>query len=217
MKKIENGLVIVIEGADGTGKSTVTRELELILKNENWDVVKFREPGSTEIGEKLRNIILYNKNIDPVTELLLHTAIRNDNVVNNINPSRLDDKIIILDRFTPSTYVYQGYLKGLNKYVSDINNIMKYDDIIDHTFILTCDADICIKRSKNDSREQNKYDLVDKEIYQKYLNGYIDYFNKNKSKTTIINTNDMEIDIVVNIILNDIIKLINNKYTIYEN
>lgn len=102
-----NGKLIVVEGIDGAGKTTQIDVIYDYLKKEGLDVVKFREPGGTEVGEKIRGILLRG-GLHPYTELLLFTSARMELIQKKIIPALEEGKIVLLDRFIYSTRAYQG-------------------------------------------------------------------------------------------------------------
>ena len=103
---------ITIEGIDGAGKSTTISMIEGFLKDKGEQVLITREPGGTELGEKLREI---NKSVkmDPLTETLLLFTARAEHVTQKIKPALDNDIWVICDRFTDSTVAYQSAGKGL--------------------------------------------------------------------------------------------------------
>lgn len=110
------GKFITFEGPEGCGKSTQSRWLKNFLKTQGYDVVFVREPGATKIGEKIRRILLDNRNesLSPITEMLLYMASRAQLVTQIIKPALAQGKIVICDRFLDSTIAYQGYGLGLD-------------------------------------------------------------------------------------------------------
>jgi dTMP kinase len=111
------GLFLSFEGTDGSGKSTQIRRLAARLTAEGYDVVQTAEPGGTDIGRQIRRILLdpVNANLDPVAELLLYFASRAQNVTERIRPALEQGRIVIADRYTDSTLVYQGWGRGLGE------------------------------------------------------------------------------------------------------
>ena len=108
------GLFIVIEGAEGVGKTTQVEMLRRWLVSRGYEVVCVREPGGTEAGDRIRQIIKTPAlNLTPETELLLFEASRCQLVREVIKPALEAGKIVIADRFTLSTEVYQGHAQGL--------------------------------------------------------------------------------------------------------
>jgi len=114
---MKKGLFITFEGLDKVGKSTQVENLVKHLKSKKLRVTLVREPGSTEISEQIRNILLDKNNagkISPMTELLLYNAARAQLVDDIIRPALKRGEIVISDRFYDSTTAYQGYGRGLN-------------------------------------------------------------------------------------------------------
>lgn len=104
------GLFITIEGTEGMGKSTVMKSIADYLTEQGCDFIITREPGGTEIAEKIRQVILshYTEIMNPETELLLYFAGRIQHVQSVVLPARAAGKIVISDRFTDASYAYQG-------------------------------------------------------------------------------------------------------------
>lgn len=111
----ERGVFITFEGVDGSGKTTQLRLLGERLRHEGRPVVETVEPGGTAIGNQIRRILLdpANQELDSVAELLLYFASRAQNVEETIRPALAAGRIVLCDRFTDSTLVYQGCGRGL--------------------------------------------------------------------------------------------------------
>jgi dTMP kinase len=107
---------IVLEGIDGSGKSTNLKFIKNFLENKELKVTTTREPGGTVIGEELRHMVLTTK-MSIETEILIMFASRSELLNNTVIPSLKQDRFVICDRFTDSTYAYQGGGKNfdLNK------------------------------------------------------------------------------------------------------
>ncbi len=105
------GHFITFEGIEGSGKTTQIARLGRYLKTKGYPVLTTREPGGTPIGDKIRSILLNggNKAMDARTELLLYLASRAQHLNEVILPALTEGKIILCDRFTDATVVYQGY------------------------------------------------------------------------------------------------------------
>ena len=107
---MKKGLFIVLEGPDRSGKSTQAKMLAAWLKSRKRKVVLTREPGGTNISEKIREILLDPKGkIEPLTELFLYETARIKHTLSIILPALKTGKVVVSDRFTMSTTAYQGY------------------------------------------------------------------------------------------------------------
>ncbi|HEY8499457.1 MAG TPA: dTMP kinase [Clostridia bacterium] len=172
---MRKGLFITFEGGDGSGKSTQLSLLKEYLIKKGIKILTLREPGGAAISEKIRNIILDNRNAEmsPVTEMLLYAASRAQLVSQVIKPSLEKGITVICDRFVDSSYVYQGLARGLGidtvKLVNDIaiENIMP-----DITFFMDIDPELALKRRFDASipdRLENESISFHRDVYEGYL------------------------------------------------
>lgn len=156
-------MFVTIEGPEGSGKSSVTKEVVKILESEGYSIVLTREPGGTPIAEEIRNVILDKKNVamDPITEALLYAASRRQHLIEKVWPLSKEGKIVISDRFLDSSLAYQGGARGigidkvlsLNQYATD----GFYPDL---TLLFDIDPRIGLARiAANNNREVNRLDL----------------------------------------------------------
>jgi len=108
------GLFISFEGPDGTGKTTQLKNVAAALRAQGYEVLESREPGGTIMAEKVRNIVLDpDLPINNITEVLLFSAARSEHVEKVLAPAVEAGKIVLCDRFSDSTLVYQGLTRGL--------------------------------------------------------------------------------------------------------
>lgn len=107
---MKRGLFIVLEGTDGCGKSTQIRNIKTYLRDKGIHTMLVREPGGTDIGEKVRKLVLDSENAEmkPSTEMYLYAASRAQLVQQVIKPAINEGKVVICDRFVYSSLVYQG-------------------------------------------------------------------------------------------------------------
>ena len=107
-------MFITFEGIEGSGKTTQIELLIPVLEAKGYDCVFTREPGATEIGSKIRTILLdaAHTAMLPLTELLLYEADRSQHVHEVIRPALSANKVVVSDRFFDATTVYQGYARG---------------------------------------------------------------------------------------------------------
>jgi len=143
------GLFITIEGTEGMGKSTVIKSLSEFLTVQGRDFIITREPGGTEIAEKIREVILshYDETMISETELLLYFAGRIQHIRSVVLPAKAAGKIVISDRFTDSSYAYQG--GGRQIPMEKIRLLEKYflDDLQpDLTLLLDASVNIGLDR-----------------------------------------------------------------------
>ena len=153
------GKFIVIEGIDGCGKTTQIDELSkwlpksgLIKKGSK--LITTREPGGSQLGKKLRSLILdNNENNKPssLAELLLYSADRAEHVSKIIAPALKNDDWVISDRFSDSTLAYQGYGRNINlEIIKNIESIVCQGEYPDLTFFLEISPEESILRRKNE-------------------------------------------------------------------
>jgi len=112
---MSRGMFITLEGGEGAGKSTNLEFARQWLLRAGRDVVVTREPGGTELGERVREILLHGRelHISAESEMLLMFAARAEHVARVIRPALEADKIVLCDRFTDATYAYQGGGRGI--------------------------------------------------------------------------------------------------------
>ena len=115
--------IICLEGPEGCGKTTIAPILKEKLEQEGYDVIISREPGGTQLGEKIRNI-LRNDNMAAMTELLLFMGARYEHYDKVIRPHIENGGIVILDRYIPSSIAIQGYAKDLGHIVSYLHELL---------------------------------------------------------------------------------------------
>ena len=174
-----NGKLISLEGGDASGKSTNVPYLVSLLKEAGYDVVQTREPGGTPIGEEIRIMLLRKResaNITPMTELLLFAAMRSQHIEELIVPSIKLNKIVVCDRFTDSTYAYQGTGRGLMDEVMNLEDMVEAGLEPDHTLFF----DITLEESKRrmalrkltPDRLDAEHDLFKAYVHSGYLKRY---------------------------------------------
>lgn len=115
-------MLITFEGPEGAGKSTAIRAVADHLRTLDLDVVVTREPGAGEFGKRIRAILLEGDDVGMKSELMLFLADRANHVDTLIRPSLERGQVVLCDRFTDSTLVYQGYARGL-----DIDSIKQFN------------------------------------------------------------------------------------------
>jgi dTMP kinase len=145
------GHFLTFEGIDGCGKTTQLRLLAQYLREHGREVVETVEPGGTEIGRQIRRILLdpASSSIQPRTELLLYFASRAQNVDEIIRPALHAGSIVLCDRFTDSTLVYQGCGRGLDPaIVLDLDRIACQGLRPATTILIDIDLETSLNRAK---------------------------------------------------------------------
>ena len=146
----KRGLFISIEGVEGVGKSTNIRFVEQMLDEAGVEFVTTREPGGTPIAEKIRGLLLDKQNGEMTNkaELLLVFASRAQHVEELIEPTLASGRWIITDRFTDSTYAYQGGGRGASTAeIEEIENFSIQSFQPDITLLLDLETDIGLDRA----------------------------------------------------------------------
>jgi len=152
----KRGVFITFEGPEGSGKSTQLRILAARLRAEGHVVLETSEPGGTAIGVQIRRVLLDSKNLElrPTTELLLMFASRAQNVDEAILPSLSRGEIVLCDRFTDSSLVYQGAARGLgSEVVYDVDRIACRGLIPDLTILIDITTELGLERAHGRNRK----------------------------------------------------------------
>lgn len=165
---MKKGLFISFEGGDGTGKSTQVRLLANRLVDQGYLVRTTREPGGTDVSEKIRDVLKFSS-IDSITELLLMFAARREHYVKTIRPLIDQGYIVICDRFYDSSLVYQGVLKNIPvDQIMQLKNMTLGNFEPDFTIILDIPSNVAKERilhrqlclDNYDNMSGNEYDLI---------------------------------------------------------
>jgi dTMP kinase len=170
------GKFITFEGGEGSGKSTQIRLLAEALRKKGFDVVLTKEPGATEPGAKIREILLSpkTKKLCPEAETLLFMADRAQHMDEIVIPALKQGRIVISDRHADSTLAYQGYGRGLDKEkIKEFNLFAAKKIKPDLTLVLDIEAEKGLKRTIKQEFGQN--DRIEKEkleFHKKLIEGF---------------------------------------------
>jgi len=203
-----NGKLITFEGIDGSGKSTQIKLISEILHKNNIDNIVIREPGGTEISEKIRAILLDNDNtISKYTEALLFLSSRSQLVNEVIKPALNRGCYILCDRYIDSTIAYQGYGRGIDlsqiKVLNDLAIESIYPDI---TFIL--DVNVNTSLSRRLTKSKDRMEQVNKNFLIKVRKAYLEIADDDKKRCIVIDCNNKSI-IDIN---NELVSFMNLRY-----
>jgi dTMP kinase len=166
-------LFITFEGGEGCGKSTQARLLLKKLEQQGIPTILTHEPGGTALGNEIR-ILLKRKqgpSISPQAELFLFAASRVQLVAELVRPALQEGKVVICDRFTYSTIVYQGYGRGLDLATVSVVNTMATGNLNpDLTILLDMPSEQGLERRR---RSKDRFELEDLSFHHRVREGYL--------------------------------------------
>ncbi len=170
------GCFITIEGVEGVGKSTNVAVVESVLSEQAIEFISTREPGGTVLGEKIRDLLL-DKNetsMTDMTETLLMFAARAQHVSQIIKPALNRGNWVVCDRFTDSTYAYQGGGRGMGvELVSDLEHAILGDFEPDLTILLDIPAEVGLSRAGKRG-DLDRFENEDIEFFNRVREGFLD-------------------------------------------
>ena len=176
-------MFISFEGIDFCGKSTQVELLKKYLLEKNKKVEIIREPGGTEISEKVREILLDKKHYHMVmeAEIFLFSASRAQLVREKIRPCLERGIYVISDRFHDSTTAYQGFGRGIDlETVKHINNLAIGNTLPDLTFIVDIPVEVAEQRKNQKSKDLDRIEISDSGFYSGVRQGYLKLAEKEK-------------------------------------
>jgi dTMP kinase len=190
----ERGTFITFEGIDGCGKTTQLRLLAERLRSEGRSVVETVEPGGTAIGRQIRRILLDsgNQELDTIAELLLYFASRAQNVEQTIRPALASGHIVLCDRFTDSTLVYQGCGRNLGAAtVLDLDRIACRGLKPDLTLLIDIDLDTSLARAHarnatTASGAETRMDEQSVDFHRKVRDAYLALAERERNRFRVI-------------------------------
>lgn len=189
-------MFITFEGLDFCGKSTQVEILKDYFESRNKEVVIIREPGGTEISEKIREILLDKKNSEMSieSELLLFSSSRAQLVREKIIPLLKQGYYVISDRFHDSSIAYQGYGRGISiESVMAIQNFAINGAVPNLTFFIDVPLDeIGRRRIKHGEDNLDRIELSENKFYKKVYNGYLELCNTQERVKLIDGTKNIE-------------------------
>ncbi len=203
------GQFITIEGIECVGKSTNAKFLEAMLNKKGYKTLVTREPGGSGIGEKIRNILLFEKKdtLSPMTELLLLFAAREKHINEIIKPALDNGTWVICDRFTDASFAYQGFGRELGfEKVNQLKTLIQKDFEPDLTILL--DAPIEVITSRRKLNPNDRFESEDKKFFDRVRNGYLELAKIFEDRVKVIDASqdikDVQNDI--RILINTMVK-----------
>lgn len=201
------GKFISFEGIEGTGKSTQAKLLQQSLLGLGYEVILTEEPGGTLISLRIREILLSvdHTNMKPLTELLLYNAARAQHIEEVILPALNRGAVVITDRFTDSTFAYQGYGRGIDQdLLKSIDRIATNGLRPDMTMLLDLDVETGLKRNRRINKT-DRLELEDVEFHERVRKGYHELAAKEPERIKVLDASGGtgELHIVIAKIISD--------------
>lgn len=191
------GKFIVVEGIEGSGKSTLIKRLETKLTLAGQDHIITREPGATSIGKQIRELLLneHEEEMDFKTELLLFFADRAQHINEIIKPSLEANKLIICDRYYYSTLAYQHYGRGIPKeLVNNLITMVAAEYLPDLVLLVDIDPEVALTRAKS----RAKLDRIEKEdlaFHSRIRRGFLELAKEDAQRFLILDGTKSESDL----------------------
>jgi len=192
-KQQTRGIFITLEGVEGSGKSTQIHHLVEALTRAGHRVLQTREPGGTATAEAIRHILLTalsHEPIAPQTEALLILAARCQHVTHLIRPALQRGTVVICDRFSDSTFAYQGFARGLDlRWLRAANEVATGGGTPDLTLILDLPVSVGLARRRADRGQQNRLDRETERFHRKVRRGFLALAAEEPGRIKIVNAN----------------------------
>lgn len=181
-------MFITLEGPEGSGKTSHLPDLAEFLREDGWNVLTTREPGGTDIGDQVRQVLMRidNTAMNPRAETLLFLAARAQLVAQVIRPALDKGSVVISDRYGDSTLAYQGYGHG-----NDLSIIRQMLDFAtgglkpDLTVLLDVDPAIGLRRKKSEG-EWNRLDAYELDFHRRVRAGYLELAREDPQRWVVL-------------------------------
>jgi dTMP kinase len=183
-------LFVTFEGPEGCGKSTQIRLLTAHLREQGFDILHTREPGSTPIGERVRAILLdpAHTEMQPATEFLLFSAARAQHVVQVIRPHLARGGVVLCDRYADSSLAYQGYGHQLD--LEELRVITQFATgglVPDLTFCLDVPVEVGLRRKTGGSGDAwNRMEQKEIAYHERVRRGYLTMAAEDPSRWVVV-------------------------------
>jgi len=189
------GRFITLEGGEGTGKSTQIRRLAASLEAKGINVLATREPGGSPGAEEIRRLMVEGEpgRWDAITETLLAYAARADHVARTIGPALLAGCWVISDRFSDSTFAYQGVGRGVpRETIRRIDSAVLDDFAPDLTLVLDLDVTVGLQRAMARPGSENRFEKFGADFHEKLRQAFVDIARRHPERCRLIDASGSE-------------------------
>jgi dTMP kinase len=189
------GRFITLEGGEGTGKSTQIKRLAAALEAKGIPVLATREPGGSPGAEQIRSLMVEGEpgRWDAITETLLAYAARADHVARTIGPALLAGNWVISDRFSDSTFAYQGVGRGVpRETIRRIDSAVLDDFAPDLTLMLDLDASVGLGRATARGLAENRFEKFGADFHEKLRQAFLDIARRYPERCRVIDASGSE-------------------------
>jgi len=185
------GKLITFEGIDGSGKTTMLRHVAHQLQRLGIPHVVTREPGGTDLGVAIRDLVLAHE-MTPLAELFLYAADRAEHVARVIRPALVAGRIVLSDRYADATLAYQGYGRGLPlELVRAVNRWATGELLPDLTLVLDCDVGLALARRGRRSAS-DRFERIGEPFLERVREGYREIARQDPGRVRLISSADAE-------------------------
>lgn len=189
------GHFISLEGGDGSGKSTQQKRLVAALKKRGISVLATREPGGSKGAEEIRALVLTGApgRWDALTETLLMFAARSDNVAKAIKPALAEGKWVVCDRFTDSTYAYQGAGGGLaRETIRRMETLVLHDFRPELTLVLDLPVETGLKRTGGRAHKETRFEKKGAAFQDRLRRAFLEIARRDPARCVVIDASQDE-------------------------
>ncbi len=205
-------MFITIEGPDKAGKTTQLGLLKEYAQKQGHDWLFTRNPGATELGNRLRNIVLdSNETISDKAELMIYLADRADHVATLLKPELAKGRVIICDRFADSTLAYQGYGRGIDIKIIEVANALVCEGVKPDLTILLMVSE---KEAAARTKDRDRLEQENKLFFVRVRNGYKTIARENPTRVKVIDVDGLSKDEVHQKMITLIEEFLKNKKAI---
>lgn len=197
------GIMIVCDGSNGAGKTTVIETLVQHIESKGREVVVTREPGGTPIGEKIREVILCpdTPEMCDMTELMLFAAARAQHVKEKILPALAQGKVVVSDRFDSATISFQHYARGLDlALIKQLNDLALDGFSPNKTIVLDLDPEIGLQRVHNRGEGLDRLEDQELAFLTRARNGYLAQAIENPEKFHVVDASKSKKEVAAEVL-----------------